>query len=56
VRTSEVVVTLSLLNTFTYIPESLDANAYVKTSNPFGVDCKTASLQILIFVWPCIIV
>jgi hypothetical protein len=48
VRTSEVVATLSLLNTCTYIRESLDANTYVKNSNSFGVDCKTASLQFMV--------
>jgi hypothetical protein len=48
VRTSEVVVTLSLHNTCTYIPESLGANAYVKNSNPFWVDCKTAFLQFML--------
>jgi len=48
VQTSEVVATVSLLNTCTYISEILGANTYVKNSIYFGVDCKTASLQFIV--------
>lgn len=47
-QTSEVVATVSLLNTCTYISEILGANTYMKNSDSFGVDCKRASLQFIV--------
>lgn len=47
-QTSEVVATVSLLNTCTCISEILGANTYIKNNSSFGVDCKTASLQFVV--------